>query len=213
MRITRGFYMGACEVTQEEYEKVTGRNPSWFSPDGGGKDSVNGLDNTRRLPVEQVSWNDAMAFCKELSRKEGKDYDLPTEAEWEYACRAGTDTVFHYGNALSSDKANFNGAFRRSGQGPVLQTTTKWVPIDANAFGLYDMHGNVWEWCKDWYDQDYYQNSPVRDPQGPSDGELRVLRGGSFDHDARYCRSACRGCLRPATAARQRGFRVVLRIP
>jgi len=204
VRITRGFYMGAYEVTQEEYKKVLGNNPSWFSPDGGGKNAVDGFDNTRRFPVEQVSWNDAMAFCKKLSAKEGKDYDLPTEAEWEYGCRAGTDTVFHCGNTLSSGQANCNGALDRTGN------VGSYRP---NAFGLYDMHGNVWEWCKDRYGPDYYQKSPADDPQGPTEGKLRVLRGGSYYDVARGCRSAYRYGLLPGNRDYYYGFRVVLRAP
>ncbi len=154
--ITKPFYLGVYEVTQAEYEKVMENNPSCFSANGDGKYSVNDMD-TSRFPVENVSWDDAVAFCKKLSelpeeKKAGRVYRLPTEAEWEYACRAGTKTPFHYGDSLSSKQANFCGHFPYGGadKGPWLKRTAKVDTYAANAFGLYDMHGNVWEWCQDW---------------------------------------------------------------
>jgi formylglycine-generating enzyme required for sulfatase activity len=218
VEITRGFFMGAFEVTQEEYEKVMGKNPSWFAAGGEGKKEVAGL-NTRRFPVEQVSWEDAMAFCKELGKKEGKTYDLPTEAEWEYACRAGTTTPFHFGGILNGRQANHDGSepYGTDEKGPSLGRTCAVGSYSANKFGLYDMHGNVWEWCKDWYGLFYYEDSsPPRDPQGPDTGKFRVVRGGAFN-DGRdggwYCRSACRAPHRPGERFPDTGFRVVLRSP
>ena len=155
VEITKGFYLGTFEVTQEEYHAVTGKNPSKFK--GGA-----------RLPVENVSWEDATAFCEKLSKQEGKPYRLPSEAEWEYACRAGTQTAFHFGPIISTDRANYLGddesAFAKKGV-PRLKT----MPVgsfSANAWGLHDMHGNVSELCEDCFDEEFefYRNSPARDP-------------------------------------------------
>jgi len=213
VEITKSFYMGAYEVTQEEYEKVTNKAPSWFSSSGHGKNAVAGMD-TPRFPVEMVSWEEAMEFCRLLSQKEGGQYDLPTEAEREYACRANTRTVFHYGDSLSSAQANFIGRFPYGGanNGPDLQRTTKVDSYQPNAWGLYDMHGNVFDWCKDWYEKDYYKNSPARDPQGPGTGKFRVLRGGCWASGGANCRSAYRGWSSgPGERSNGIGFRVVLR--
>jgi formylglycine-generating enzyme required for sulfatase activity len=201
VEITKGFYMGVFEVTQQEYEKVIGENPSHFKGD--------------RLPVEKVSWEDAMEFCKRLSKKEGKLVDLPTEAEWEYACRAGSKTVFHYGNSLSSKQANFAGDFPYGGaaKGPYLQKTARVGSYEPNAFGLYDMHGNVWEWCKDWSSDEYYKDGPRRAPPGPAKGKRRVVRGGAWDITASGCRSAYRDEDGPGFNEYCVGFRVVVRLP
>ncbi len=199
VKISREFYMGICEVTQAQYKAVIGSNPSNFKGDN--------------LPVEGVSWNDAVDFCKKLSQKEGKTYRLPTEAEWEYACRAGSTTRFYFGDSDSmlGDYGwyveNFGGQTHPVGQ------------KKPNAFGLYDMQGNVDEWCSDWYLKNYYSQSPEVDPQGPSSGEDRVLRGGSWFGDTEFCRSACRGCVKPVTVSGwvspvirlvSKGFRVVM---
>ena len=214
VEITKPYYMGVYEVTQKEFERVMGKNPSWYSRLGGGKKEVAGLD-TSRFPVEKVSWDDAMEFCRKLSAKENKTFDLPTEAEWEYACRAGSMGPFHHGNLLSSNQANFNGVFPYGGADKGL-FLAKTIPVGSyaqNAFGLYDMHGNVWEWCKDRYSQTYYQNSPRLDPTGPSNGPERVLRGGSWRCYAKDCRSAFR--IHSASGSRNddAGFRLVLRLP
>jgi len=208
VRITRPFYFGVYPVTQEEYERVMGTNPSAFSRDGRNSDRVSGLD-TSRFPVERVSWNDAMEFCRRLSalpaeRSAGREYRLPTEAEWEYACRAGTTTRYSFGNDAShlGEYAwyvdNSERRTHRVGQ------------KRANPWGLYDMHGNVWEWCSDWYASDYYANSPVNDPQGPASGSLRVRRGGAWRDGAGGCRSAHRLGLGPGRRITYLGFRVAL---
>ncbi len=204
VEITRPFYMGAYEVTQEQYERIMGKNPARFHKDNGGGPTH---------PVEKVSWEDAVEFCKRLSAMEeekraGRMYRLPTEAEWEYACRGGAEqyAVFHFGNALTSTLANFNGNHPYGGasKGPYLGQTTPVGSYPPNTFGLYDMHGNVWEWCQDWYDKDHYKNSPI-----VVRPEARVLRGGSWAFYGWNCRSANRGKLAPDDRVVNVGFRVV----
>ncbi len=222
VRITKPFYMGVYEVTQVQYRKVMDKNPSYFSAEGGGKEKVTGLD-TGDFPVETVSWEDAVEFCKRLSalaaeQKAERVYHLPTEAEWEYTCRGGpvSSTPFHFGNSLSSAQANFNGEYPYGGaaKGRYLGRTEKVGSYPANRFGLYDMHGNTWEWCADWYDKDYYRNSPIEDPQGPksSSESCRVLRGGSWVNSGFDCRTAQRSWLDPGNRYNYIGFRVVVRL-
>jgi formylglycine-generating enzyme required for sulfatase activity/serine/threonine protein kinase len=194
--ISKSFYMGIYEVTQEQYQAVMGNNRSYFKGEN--------------LPAERVSWNDAVEFCKKLSRKEGKTYRLPTEAEWEYACRAGTTTPFNTGETISTECANYYGnyTYGNGHKGLYRQKTTPVGSFSPNAFGLYDMHGNVWEWCQDRYDSKYYSNSPTVDPQGPSKGQYRVLRGGSW-LNTWGCRSALRFKDKPNKRGGDFGFRVV----
>jgi formylglycine-generating enzyme required for sulfatase activity len=217
VEIIRAFYLGVHEVTQKQYRRVMSTNPSYFSADGVGKDEVKGM-NTDDFPVENVSWEDAVEFCEKLSalpaeRRAGRTYRLPTEAEWEYACREGAGSsyqVFHFGNSLSSTQANFDGNFPYggAGKGDYLKRTCKVGSYAANAFGLYDMHGNVWEWCADWYAKNYYSWGRRRDPQGPDSGSGRVIRGGSWSSYGRYCRSAYCYNDEPALRALDLGFRV-----
>lgn len=196
VEISKPFYLGAYPVTQEQYERVVGVNPSWFSKCG----KLADLD-PRRFPVEYVSWNDAVEFCQKLSllpeeKNAGHRYRLPTEAEWEYACRARSSDR----PSLTPEQANF---------GNVLGRTMTVGSYPPNGFGLYDLLGNVWEWCADRYGKDYYHQAPMRDPQGPeSGGSHRVLRGGSWDDDARFCRPACRNWHVPGYRANYIGFRV-----
>ena len=190
VRITKPFYLGLTQVTQGQYERVIGENPSCF--DG----------NPR--PVEQVSWNDAVEFCGQLSDKEGKTYRLPTEAEWEYACRAGSTGRYCFGDSESQLDLY---AWYDDNSG---RETHAVAQKKANAWGLCDMHGNVWEWCSDWYDSDYYGRSPTSDPRGPSSGSYRVFRGGSWFSLARYCRCAFRNCNSPGDEDFSLGFRVSL---
>jgi uncharacterized protein (TIGR02996 family) len=222
VEISRPFYLGVFPVTQAQYQKVMGSNPSYFCSLGGGKDQVKGLD-TRNFPVEQVSWEDANKFCKELSKlaeekREKRLYSLPSEAQWEYACRGGapSSSPFHFGASLSSAQANFDGNYPYGGAtvGPYLQRTSAVGAYKiANAFGLFDMHGNVWEWCADWYAADYYAHSPSKAPTGPTTGELRVLRGGSWNDRAWNCRAAYRLRLEPGFRNYDIGFRVVCLLP
>ncbi len=202
------FYLSVTPVTQEQYEKVMGRNPARFTRDAGG---------STEHPVENVSWDDAVTFCRKLSelpgeRGDGRSYRLPTEAEWEYACRAGTTTAFSCGSGLAITQANFEGLFPYGdgpkGAGP--QKTTRVGTYPANNFGLHDMHGNVWEWCADWYNDGYYRNGPRRDPPGPASGRFRVVRGGSWHNHGATCRAAYRNGLVPHNRDIYTGFRVVV---
>jgi formylglycine-generating enzyme required for sulfatase activity len=214
VQITRPFFLGIHEVTQAQYEKVVGSNPSHFSPTGDGKDKIMG--DTGKLPVEMVSWYDAVRFCEKLSeRKEekaaGRVYRLPTEAEWEYACRAGTRTIFHTGDTLSSLQANFVGTypFGAAEKGPDLEQTSPVGSYKPNAFGLYDMHGNVQEWCADLFGAKFYQTAQARrDPKGPASGMNRVVRGGSWYAFPKFCRSAYRNHYAPDSRFNDFGFRV-----
>jgi formylglycine-generating enzyme required for sulfatase activity len=213
VRISEPFYLGKYPVTQAEYEKVMGTNPSWFSATGKGKDKVAGMD-TSRFPVEMVSWDDAQEFCRKLSARDSRKYRLPTEAEWEYACRARTTTPFHFGNALNGDRANCDGnnPYGTATKGTYLERTCRVGSYRPNAFGLYDVHGNVWQWCQDWYGKEYYNESTNVDPQGPSSGDARVVRGGSWYYRAGHCRAAYR--VRDAPSVRREfcGFRVASRL-
>ncbi len=211
VEITKGFYLGAYAVTQEEYETVMGKNPSWFSADGGGKDKVAGI-NTIRFPVERVNWDEAKEFCRKLSAKEGKTYRLPTEAEWEYACRAGTATPFHFGETITTDQVNYDGnyPYGDGAKGAYRERTMKVGSFAPNAWGLYDMHGNVWQWCEDWHEKDYYNNSPRVNPLNTKEGSARVVRGGCWGRNAWGCRSAFRDRHVPSRRSSLLGFRVAL---
>ena len=183
-----GFWMGKYEVTQEQYEAVMGKNPSKFK----------GAKN----PVEQVSWNDAVEFCRNASQKTGKDLRLPTEAEWEYACRAGSTTRFCFGD---SDTGLGEYAWYDGNSG---KTTHPVGEKKENNWDLYDMHGNVWEWCGDLY-ADRYEAAAAKNPQGASSGPCRVLRGGGWSNGPQFCRSATRDGGSPSRTGISRGFRVV----
>jgi formylglycine-generating enzyme required for sulfatase activity len=238
VRITEPFYLGICEVTRGQFrrfvdkagyrteaekdgeggsgwneeEKAFKQDPkySWLNP---------GFEQTDDHPVVNVSWNDAVAFCEWLSRVEGQGYRLPSEAEWEYACRARTTTRYFSGDDQESLAAVGNVA-----DGTAKTKYPDWRTIAArdgfvftapvgrfrpNAFGLYDMHGNVWEWCRDGYDRDYYKQSPLEDPPGPPQALWRVFRGGSWYFTPWACRSACRLGFPSDSRDYDRGFRVV----
>jgi len=166
-------------VTQSDYVKVMGVNPSVF--------------HGKTRPVEHVTWKQSVEFCKRLSgmpgeKAAGRGYRLPTEAEWEFACRAGTETAFAFGGELTQLQANFC-----EEHVSVPQPTIPVGMYPPNKWGLYDMHGNVWEWCSDWYRLQYYSRSPQDDPKGPAKGTHHVLRGGSASVQSFECRSAIRG--------------------
>ncbi len=207
VNISQAFYVGVHTVTQQQYQYVVSLNPSRFQQAGG--------QATLEHPIENVSWEDALAFCRLLSAlpaelEAGRTYRLPTEAEWEYTCRAGSQLPFGFGASLTSLQANFDGHYPWAGpRGPFLQQTTKIGSYPCNNFGLCETHGNVWEWCNDWYDEGYYRVSPQRDPQGPPQGTVRVLRGGCWRSHAATCRSAYRNGLAPTKRDSYTGFRVV----
>jgi len=194
----QSFYMGKYEVTQAQYRAVMGTNPSNFKGDD--------------LPVETVSWNDAQEFIRRLNGMQSRyTYRLPSEAEWEYACRAGTTTAFSFGESLSSEQANFDGNYPYGGapKGVYRQKTVAVGSFQANGFGLYDMHGNVWEWCEDWY-HDSYNGAPSDGSAWISGGgQYRVVRGGSWDDLANLLRSAYRVRDSPALRVGNYGFRLV----
>jgi formylglycine-generating enzyme required for sulfatase activity len=200
VQITRPFYLGTYEVTQAEYERVMGTNPSSLKTPGS------------RAPVEQVLWEDAQALCQKLSslaeeRAAGRVYRLPTEAEWEYACRAGSASRFCFGD----DETAFGDFawFKDNSAGTTHPVGQK----KPNGWGLYDMHGNVCEWCQDWYDPDYYKVASPGDPPGPSSGSYRVYRGGSCVIWPQICRSAYRFGGVPSYRSRNLGFRVARSLP
>ncbi len=223
VKISNPFYLGVYEVTQAEYVKVMQDLPKFRN-----RAAFSGDDN----PAENVEWKTAKSFCERLSSRDAeksarRTYRLPTEAEWEYACRGGKSTAFHYGDSLSSKQANFNGSYPYGdgAKGKYLRKTVKVGSYKPNGFGLYDMHGNVAEWCADWYDPKYYQDSPEEDPLGPPFGVVDtrftnfgknnffvVVRGGSWVDDGRACRAAYRFRAMPNTQYRLIGFRVVCEV-
>ena len=210
------FYLAKSEVTQKEYRDIMRNNPSNTQGDN--------------LPVEQVTWFDAIRFCNERSAKEGltpaytlqgnnvvwnrtaNGYRLPTEAEWEYACRAGTTTPFHTGNTISDNDANFMNHYGyntdASGRitGGYRQRTTAVNSFRANPWGLFDMHGNVWEWCWDWYGE--YGTAALTNPQGAASGALRINRGGGWNDFPKHIRSAYRAATPPDNGSFNLGFRL-----
>ncbi|MEO0967514.1 MAG: formylglycine-generating enzyme family protein, partial [Cyanobacteria bacterium J06639_18] len=174
----KSFFMGKFVVTQAQYQEIMGKNPSRFKGE--------------KRPVERVNWNDATEFCQKLTEKTGRTYRLPSEAEWEYACRAKTTTPFHFGETITTDFANYNGKYDGS-KSEYRQQTTKVGIFPPNAFGLYDMHGNVWEWCQDTWHKNY--------DGAPTDGSAwignnnfyRLARGGSWANSRELASSAHRG--------------------
>jgi formylglycine-generating enzyme required for sulfatase activity len=222
------FFMGKYPVTQAEYEAVMGTNPSLFKG--------------ANLPVENVSWYDAIEYCNRLSQREGltpaytidknrrdpgntnewdelkwtvtlnrnaNGYRLPTEAEWEYACRAGTTTPFSTGSNITTSQANYDGnyPYNNNATGTYRERTTPVGSFAANAWGLYDMHGNVWEWCWDWFGT--YSSGVQTDPVGASSGSNRVFRGGGWDFSAVVARSAVRNAVSPTVRFNYLGVRLV----
>jgi formylglycine-generating enzyme required for sulfatase activity len=194
--LTKSFYLGRTEVTQGQWKAVMGTTP-WkgysFVKEGGD------------YPAVYVSWEDAVEFCRKLSAKEGVEYRLPTEAEWEYACRAGTTTVYSFGDDESQlgEYAWIEENTQYAGEGYDHIVGQK----KPNPWGLYDMHGNVFEWCQDWYGE--YPSDDVTDPVGPDSGSYRVSRGGGWFSSAVYCRSAVRLWITPSGRDFSLGFRVL----
>jgi formylglycine-generating enzyme required for sulfatase activity len=206
------FYMGRTEVTQKEYQEVMGTNPSRFKEEN--------------IPVEMVSGYDAIEYCNKRSLKEGltpaytingtnvtwnrnaNGYRLPTEAEWEYACRAGTITQFSTGNNITTDQANYNGndPYNNNPKGEYRDKTTPVGSFAPNVWGIYDMHGNVWEWCWDSYED--YSSGAQTDPVGAVAGSIRVLRGGGWYDGASYTRSSYRHSTFPINCSYVLGFRL-----
>jgi len=193
--LTRGFWLGETPVTQALWQAVMGDNPSRFK----------GSDR----PVEGVSWDDAQRF---IARLNGERDDLllrlPSEAEWEYACRAGSTSPFWFGDTIGTAQANYDGNYPYAGgaKGENRGQTVEVTALPANDWGLYQMHGNVWEWCQDWYED--YPKGPVRDPRGPDTGASRVQRGGSWFSSARRPRSAYRVHGHPGIRFDGTGFRL-----
>jgi formylglycine-generating enzyme required for sulfatase activity len=194
--LTKGFYLGIHEVTQGQWKAVMGNNPSGFQGDD--------------LPVEQVSWEDCQEFCAKLARQDGKRYRLPTEAEWEYACRAGSTTPFFFGATIGTYQANYDGTYTYGNgkKGVYREQTTPVGSFPSNTWGLFDMHGNVWEWCADGYGD--YPAEDVTDPQGGDTQAACVIRGGSWNSNPCRCRSALRHWKPPGTRSETTGCRVVL---
>ena len=181
--LTKPFYMGKFEVMQEQWESVMGKNPS----------EIKGA----KLPVTDVSWEDCQEFIKKLNKKTDGGYRLPTESEWEYACRAGTTTAYSFGDKITPKDANYEDS-----------KIAKPVPVGCykpNTFGLYDMHGTVWEWCEDWHGKYPFA---VTDPKGAATGERRVLRGGSFYFFELGARSSTRSYYKPSNRLNDLGFRL-----
>jgi formylglycine-generating enzyme required for sulfatase activity len=208
VHISRPFYLGIHPVTQSQYQKVMGRNPSHFTRTLGGGPNH---------PVEQVNWDEAVAFCERLTSLDaevaaGRIYRLPSEAEWEYACRGGTSTPYYFGETVTLQEVHFFG-LNASTYSKVVSTAGKTEKVGShpgNPRGLFDMHGNVLEWCNDWWSEDYYSVSPETDPIGPSDGWHRVVRGGSFGQFVAECRSASRMGRAPGSRLNTLGFRVAM---
>jgi formylglycine-generating enzyme required for sulfatase activity len=230
----QGFFMGQTPITQAQWRQVAlwqplegerwGRelkpNPSWFQS-GEAEGQVQllaGESSTANRPVEQVSWHDAMEFCNRLSQRTGRTYRLPSEAQWEYACRAGTSTPFHFGETITTAIANYNGTstYANGPKGEDRKQTTPVGMFPANAWGLQDMHGNVWEWCLDHWHRSY-EGAPVdgsawlKEPgvNDQDDAKTRLLRGGSWINNPGLCRSSCRDRPLPDFANYYAGFRVV----
>ena len=196
--ISQPFYMAKHEVTQSQWEAVMGKH-KWLAQLTKGDNHMSGP--TKAMNV--LSWNDCQALIRKLAEQApGHAFSLPTEAQWEYACRAGSTAEFHFGDDESrmGDYAFYEGNMNWPGK-PGFRGKAFYHDVGQkkpNAFGLYDMHGGVWEWCADYYDKDYYVNSPAVDPAGPESGRFRTLRGGSWFRYAKYCRSAYRRFFYPA---------------
>ena len=196
--LTRGYWLADTACTQSLWQAVMGDNPSQFNDDP-------------TLPVETVSWNDVQTFLDRLNAQvPGLDAGLPSEAQWEYACRAGTTTPFSFGENITPEQVNYDGnrPYADGKKGVYRQRTVPVKSLPPNPWGLYEMHGNVWEWCADWFGD--YPPGPQIDPSGPSEGAGRVLRGGTLDDAGRYCRAAYRAWGVLGYRSSVTGFRIML---
>jgi len=245
VQISRPFYLSAYEITQEQFQRIAGRNPSEFASTGTLKTRVAGMD-TSRLPVDNVSWYDAVEFCNQLSKADGRKayyrfsevklyegedrgiedaiveieggngYRLPTEAEWEYACRAGTTTLYHFGQVYGGNVANVNN-YAAPKENKFAGRTMTVGSFKPNSFGLFDMHGNVSEWCWDWLGEKYYSESPVANPTGPSPPTRRLAkrinRGGAHMVMSIHATCATRSAQAPQIRTFSNGMRVACDAP
>lgn len=196
--LTKPFLLGKYEVTQGQWEAVMGKNPAHFKQCGS------------RCPIESISGEDIEAFIKIIRIKTGLQFRLPSEAEWEYAARAGTTTIFSFGDNINTSQVNYDGDHPYIGKatGRDRKTPLAVGSLPANSWGFHDMHGNVWEFVRDWHRLDYYKNSPRDNPKGPEKGSFHVRRGGSWRFGARFCRSAYRGRFRQNSISTLMGFRL-----
>jgi formylglycine-generating enzyme required for sulfatase activity len=205
--LTEGYWVAVTTCTQELWQAVMGQNPSEFKDDPDGK--------SPKRPVEQVSWEDSKSFCERLNEALGDTpgdahiFRLPTEAEWENACRSGTETPFSFGDNVTPDQVNYNGnhPYTSGPKGKYREKPVAVKDLPANPWGIHEMHGNVYEWCEDWFGP--YEGANVVDPKGPGTGERRVLRGGSWINYARHTRSAYRYYSEPGYRDFSIGFRLV----
>ncbi len=194
---TKGVYLGIYPVTQGQWQAVLGSNPSL-------------VKTTSDCPVENVSWQDVQSLCKKLTAIDRRPYRLPTEAEWEDACRAGTTTPFFFGLTISGSQACYDGnsVYGPGKKGKNHKEITPVGSFKPNAWGLYDMHGNIWEWCRDWYVP--FEAADQTDPKGPPRGQTRVIRGGARGHHPNYLRSAARGAMAPGYKESSIGCRIAI---
>lgn len=197
--LTKGFWIADTTVSQAFWEQLMGNNPSRFQGE--------------QLPVDSITWHDATKFIEKLNcYNQSTVYSLPTEAQWEYACRAGTLTPFSFGEQINSNQVNFDGTapYDNGSKSADRRVTINAQELPPNAWGLYGMHGNIWEWCQDWYAE--YPSIPAQDPNGATKGLLKVLRGGSWFYSGRHCRSATRAHAAPDDAGifLDYGFRLVI---
>lgn len=192
--LTQGFWLADTACTQALWQAVIGENPSCF--------------RGAKRPVENISFKDCERFLVQINQLRSLELQLPTEAQWEYACRAGMETPFLFGETITVEQVNYDDDYPYQGceKGKYRKETVDVKTLPANQWGLYEMHGNIWEWCSDWYGP--YNKGRIVNPVGPETGEARVLRGGSWVDLARYCRSAFRYALRPGKRYESCGFRI-----
>ncbi|MCC9603773.1 formylglycine-generating enzyme family protein [Stieleria sp. JC731] len=215
VKLTRGFWLAETELTQGAWEHVMGTKP-WGEHDHKASEKYTWYRSGANYPATYIDWADAVLFCKTLTAQEqaagrlpkGWAYRLPTEAEWEYACRAGTETKFNFGDDTSELAKH---AWFKDNASGVSELYAHAVGAKRpNNWGFFDMHGNVWEWCSDLHDDDYYKVSPGIDPMGATKGSSRVNRGGGWILNAKYCRCATRSGINPAWRSSNLGFRLAL---